>query len=165
MRVRDPLFLLFLLDAVFGTLPYTLSHKAQLCGVFLAVILSEGLTRLRGEIAQETKDAVALTTERVHRWGMVHMRMKELVEKIGEMFQGIFLVSFVSGFSNVIGSSVFFISSDMVTSSWSYVHSLGIMCIFGGSATAMAYPLIQVLEKTWALTVSFMIQVNELLSR
>ncbi|OWA54218.1 hypothetical protein BV898_18629 [Hypsibius exemplaris] len=149
--IRLSLVQRIVLDSFFTTLPYILSQQAQLCGVFLVIILSEGLTRLREEIVRERENLGSLTTERVHRWVMIHARMMELVDEIGETFQVIFLLSYVLDFLNVIGSSAFFLNANMITSYWSYIYYIATFCMFGLNATALAYPLIQVVEKSATL--------------
>ncbi|OWA54824.1 hypothetical protein BV898_19218 [Hypsibius exemplaris] len=149
--IRLSLVQRIVLDSFFTTLPYILSQQAQLCGVFLVIILSEGLTRLREEIVRERENLGSLTTERVHRWVMIHARMMELIDEIGETFQVIFLLSYVLDFLNVIGSSAFFLNANMITSYWSYIYYTATFCMFGLYATALAYPLIQVVEKSATL--------------
>ncbi|OWA54820.1 hypothetical protein BV898_19214 [Hypsibius exemplaris] len=71
----------------------------------------------------------------------------ELVDEISKTFQVIFILSYVMDFLNVIGSSAFFLNANMVTSYWSYIYYTATFCMFGLYATALAYPLIQVVEK------------------
>ncbi|OWA54221.1 hypothetical protein BV898_18632 [Hypsibius exemplaris] len=132
------------LDSVFRSFPFILSVQAHLCGVFVVVILSETLTVLHLEMAQA---GVELTKEKVHRWFRVHTRMLHYVKEVSGMFQLIFLTTYVLDFLNVIGSLAFFISSELVTTNWSYLHYVGTSCIFGVYATASVVPLIQVHEK------------------
>ncbi|OWA54220.1 hypothetical protein BV898_18631 [Hypsibius exemplaris] len=132
------------LDAVLRTFPFILSQQAHLCGVFLVVILSETLTGFHREIAQASVD---VTIEKVQRWLRLHVRMLDFVEEVSEMFQLIFLTTYVSDFLNVIGSLAFLLSSELITSDWSYLHYIGTSCIFGVYATTSVVPLIRVHEK------------------
>ncbi|OWA54224.1 hypothetical protein BV898_18635 [Hypsibius exemplaris] len=140
-----------ILDVFFRAVPFVFSQQVHFCGVCLVVILSEALTGLRREIVQATASCGTMTNELVQRWSAIHVNMMRFLEEVSEMFQLIFLVVYVSDFVNVIGSLAFVLSSDLVTSNWSYVHYAGTFAIFGLYASLLTLPLIQVFEKSSSL--------------
>ncbi|OWA54225.1 hypothetical protein BV898_18636 [Hypsibius exemplaris] len=140
-----------ILDVFFRAIPFVLSQQAHLCGVCLVVILSEALTGLRCEIVQATASCETVTNKHVQRWSAIHVRMMRFLGEISQTFQLIFLVMYVSDFVNVIGSLAFVLSSELVTSNWSYVHYAGTFGIFGVYASLSTLPLIRVCEKSSSL--------------
>ncbi|OWA53654.1 hypothetical protein BV898_18075 [Hypsibius exemplaris] len=140
-----------ILDVLFRAVPFVLSQQAHFCGVCLVIILSETLTGFRREIVQATASCETVTNELVQRWGAIHVKMMRFLGEISDTFQLIFLVMYVSDFVNVIGSLAFVLSSDLVTSNWSYVHYAGTFIIYGVYASFSAFPLIRVCEKSSSL--------------
>ncbi|OQV18009.1 hypothetical protein BV898_07950 [Hypsibius exemplaris] len=143
-----------LIECLFGILPFLLSQQAQLCEIILVTLLFRSLSRFLHEIRDEglayqnhTGDVI-LTFHKVHRWRKIHARMKRFVADVLDSFQFIFLVGYLSDTLNVLGSTSFIISTDLVTSYWSYLHSIGTFVTFELFASLFSLPLIQVHESS-----------------
>ncbi|OWA53656.1 hypothetical protein BV898_18077 [Hypsibius exemplaris] len=88
--------------------------------------------------------------------------MIRFLGEISQTFQLIFSVMYVSDFVNVTGSLAFVLSSELVTSNWSYVHYAGTFGIFGVYSSLSTLALIRVCGKSASDHGSYGLVVDEL---